>query len=253
MNAELDGRTVLVAGGAGLAGTGVVRSLLAAGAQVAVPSRSAERLERLRAEAPDGTVDRLHTFVADIGDSAGVAAFRDRLLAHAAFGRLDGVVASLGTWWQGKNLTEATDKEWEESLHSNLTVHFLVARAFVPLLTDHEQSVYLTLNGVAATQPLRKSGLISIAGAAQNMMLRGFSAELADARVRFHELQVLTPLAGVWPHYPTQEGWVSPDEVGDCVARIVAPTFEQPDTFVHSLPDPDSPRVWWRPKHTDQL
>ena len=106
----LEGRLALVAGGAGAVGEGVVRALLAAGARVAVPSRTAERLDALaeRLGRPDGLVG----LVGDVGDEAGAVAVRDELVVTA--GPPDLVVASVGGWRSGPPLSETPVQVWRD-------------------------------------------------------------------------------------------------------------------------------------------
>lgn len=59
MHDLLNARKVLVAGGTGNVGRVIVAALLDAGAAVAVPSRSLEKLDRLRAEVDSAHAERL--------------------------------------------------------------------------------------------------------------------------------------------------------------------------------------------------
>jgi 3-oxoacyl-[acyl-carrier protein] reductase len=227
---------VLVAGGAGHAGSCVVRSLAARGTRVVVPSRSPERLARLA-----GPLVR--PIVADMSDATSAAGVRDAVLAE--YGRLDGVLASLGTYERGARIAELDPGTWSRLLHDNLTPHFVTARTFAPVLAEHG-GVYATLAGVAATEPMIKAAPISVTGAGQTMLLRVLAAEYAGAPVRFHEVAVLTPIAGHWFDYPPQPGWLTGEEVGDYVATLFDADFPEADRLLLAIPEPDSPRVWWR-------
>ncbi|MBC6460975.1 SDR family NAD(P)-dependent oxidoreductase [Actinomadura sp. HBU206391] len=244
---DLSGRSYLVAGGAGVVGECVTQALLGRGATVAVPSRSPERLDRLRsfAETP-----RLHTVVGDVGDAAGVEEVRDRVTA--AIGPLDGVIASLGAWWEGTPLTDVSLELWQRILHDNLTSHFLVARTFLPLLTRRPDGVYVALSGIAALRPIPLSGPISVTDAAQTMLMRTFAAELAElgepggdrrsgpgelgrpggngglARPpRIHEVAILTPVVTRrWlEEEPIEPGWLSGEQAGSYIADVAGPGF----------------------------
>jgi NAD(P)-dependent dehydrogenase (short-subunit alcohol dehydrogenase family) len=222
---DLSGRTYLVAGGAGVVGECVTEELLRRGATVAVPSRSPERLDRLRAAADS---PRLHTVLGDVGDPAGVAEVRARVAAET--GPLDGVVASLGAWWEGAPLTEVTHTVWQRILHDNLTAHFLVAQAFLPVLSTRSEGVYVALSGIASLRPIPMSGPISVTDAAQTMLMRAFAAELADEPVRMHEVAILTPV--VTRHWAegdaVEPGWLSGEQVGSYVADVAGPGFTDP-------------------------
>src|SRR5437879_1560634 len=101
---ELSGRTYVVAGGAGVAGECLTEALLRRGATVAVPSRSSVRLDRLRAGLDPELRHRLHGLLGDLGEPAAADRLGHRLVD--AVGRPDGVIASLGAWWEGEPLTQ---------------------------------------------------------------------------------------------------------------------------------------------------
>jgi 3-oxoacyl-[acyl-carrier protein] reductase len=231
---DLRGRRYVVAGGTGVAGESVVAGLLRHGATVVVPSRSPDRLARLR-----DTLDsvQLHTIVGRTDDPAGAIAVRERIVARV--GPLDGVVASLGGWWEGAPLTEIEIGQWQRIIDDNLTSHFIVARTFLGDLAERSGGVYVALGGIAAIKPVPRSGPISVTGAAQAMLMRVLAEELKDAQVRLHEVDILTPV--VTRHWergrPVQPGWLSGEEVGDYLAQVVDPSFPQADRLFLALPE----------------
>jgi NAD(P)-dependent dehydrogenase (short-subunit alcohol dehydrogenase family) len=238
---DLSGRSYVVAGGAGVAGECVTGALLRRGATVAVPSRSPARLDRLRSGLDTAVLPRLHEILGDVGDPVGVTDVRDRVTAE--IGPLDGVIASLGAWWEGAPLSEVPYEVWQRILHDNLTAHFLVARAFLPLLRDRPGGVYVALSGIAALRPIPLSGPISVTDAAQTMLMRVLAAELADDPVRIHEVVVLTPVVTRhWPEGdPVEPGWLSGEQVGSYVADVAAPGFPGTDLQLRFPPDWD---IW---------
>lgn len=238
---ELSGRSYLVAGGAGVAGECVTEALLRRGATVAVPSRSQARLDRLRSGLDAALRPRLRAIRGDVGDPASVPDVRDRVTEEV--GPLDGVVASLGAWWEGAPLAEVPYAVWQRILHDNLTAHFLVAQAFLPLLRDRPDGVYVALSGIAALRPIPLSGPVSVTDAAQTMLLRVFAAELADAPVRIHEVAILTPVVTRhWPAGdPVEPGWLTGEQVGAYVADVTAPGFPGTDLQLRFPPDWD---IW---------
>jgi NAD(P)-dependent dehydrogenase (short-subunit alcohol dehydrogenase family) len=231
---DLRDRRYVVAGGAGVAGESVVLALLRHGATVVVPSRSPERLARLREVADSAD---LHTVAGRTDDLGGAIALRERIVAE--IGPLDGVVAAMGGWWEGAPLTEIEIGQWQRIIDDNLTSHFIVARAFLGELVKRHGSVYVTLGGIAATKPVPGSGPISVTGAAQAMLLRVLNEELKGTGVRLHEVDILTPIVTRhWePGRPVQPGWLSGTQVGEYLARVVNPSFDQPDRLLLAIPE----------------
>lgn len=218
-------RTVVVAGGTGLVGGHVVRALLAAGARVLVPTRRpADAVGRGLPEH-----ERLaRVTVRDWERPAEVAA----ALADRGW-TADAAVAALGGWWIGTPLVELDPLVWRQLLEDNLTAHFLVARALVPLLAGPGvDPAYVALNGAAAHEPMALSGPVNVAGAGQRMLLDVLRLEEARrtdrAPVRLHEVSVLAAVAGDDRNLdPVAE--VAGEDVAAAVLGVLA--------------DPASPRV----------
>ncbi len=207
----LDGQRILVAGGAGEVGAGIVRQLLAVGAQVIVPSRSEQRLTELRSLLDPNTHARLHTWVADLGTLEGALAFRAQL--ERELGQPQHVVASLGGWWQGQPLVDVRLDLWQRLLDNSLTAHFITAKVFLPPLADTAGSSYTLINGGGALNPVPTAGPISISAAGQLMLQRVLAAEHHHQPVRINALVLATPvITRSRPDGPAS--WLSADDAG---------------------------------------
>lgn len=87
------GKVVLIAGGAGIIGSGIARAFIKRGATVIVPSRNKENLQKLR-DYVNGS-DKLVTIDGDIGDEKEVLEIKKKVVDQ--FGSIDHLVTSLGT------------------------------------------------------------------------------------------------------------------------------------------------------------
>jgi 3-oxoacyl-[acyl-carrier protein] reductase len=132
MDLGLEGRRVLVTGSSRGIGRGVAEAFLAEGARVALTGRTAETLERTRAELARRYPDRVVGVRADLaGPEAEVAqAVAD---VGDALGGLDILVANVGAG-SGKPGLDADQDEWERALRVNLTGAATVIRHAVPLI-----------------------------------------------------------------------------------------------------------------------
>jgi NAD(P)-dependent dehydrogenase (short-subunit alcohol dehydrogenase family) len=222
---ELEGRRILVAGGTGDVGAGIVGVVLAQGAEVIVPARSEAKAERLRAEVGPG---HLTIISGDVGTVEGA-----RAIAVQIGGQLDGVVASLGGWWQGPPLPHVEAADWDAIIAGNLTSHFAVARAFVPLLQSSGGS-FVQILGAAAEYPVPGSSLISITAAGVSMMGRVLAAELGDGPVSVRQVMIASIVA-TRARAVVDPTWVTAADVGAVVAKILrAP--EQAAAVTHLEP-----------------
>ena len=215
---RLVGHRVLVPGGTGAVGEGVVRAYLAAGADVVVPTRSAERATELRGRLRDAPTARLHLVQHDYTSFAGAGALVATMLD--SLGGVDDVVAPIGGWWAGKTLWEVDRADWEAAFVGLATTHLAVARAVLPHLTA--AGTYAVVVGQSAHHPVPSSGLVSMEQAAVLMMQRVLAVEAGD-RARVFAL-VLGP---VRTRAATGEpGWISAEEVGAvAVGLSVDPTW----------------------------
>jgi NAD(P)-dependent dehydrogenase (short-subunit alcohol dehydrogenase family) len=213
-------KRILVAGGAGGVGEAIVRALLRDGHQVIVPSRSAERLDRLRDRAGAGVPGELVTFTGHIGTLAGAHTIRDRIARD--YGRLDVLVPSLGGWWEG-DLLDATPDVWDAVMDEMLRTHFIFAHVFVPVLcAQPDGGRYIGIGGGAAYFPVHRSSLVSIAAAAQLMLTRALRAEVTEPKVDVLELVVDGPVRTRDSEPIAQPDWIPADDVAAIVAELAA-------------------------------
>jgi NAD(P)-dependent dehydrogenase (short-subunit alcohol dehydrogenase family) len=215
----LAGRSALVAGGTGNVGRHIVAALLQRGATVVVPSRSASKLDALRA-AVGASSGRLETLAGDVADERDAARTRDET-ARRVPSALDAVVASLGRWTSAPSILAATRADLVEVLEHYLVAHFVVARTFLPALVGRRGS-YTFINGPSAFVTWPGSGLVSIATAAQAMLARALAAEAGVGEaVRITDL-VVHPSAWIGPEPAADGGPIDGAAVGRYVAALVA-------------------------------
>jgi 3-oxoacyl-[acyl-carrier protein] reductase len=218
---KLENKIALVPGGTGGVGEGIVKSLLAEGATVIVPSRRQERLDELRGRLGDlGAGERLVTIVGDLGTTAGAEALRDGVLER--FGRIDVVVPSInGDYSDNRILTELPLEVWERVLRDNLTSHFITAQTFLPVLAKAGKGSYVFIGGQAADQPAAHYGPVCVAAAAQLMMARVMIEEYKGKGVRIYEFI----LGMVNTRARSEHGraqWITPEEVGAYAALVAS-------------------------------
>jgi NAD(P)-dependent dehydrogenase (short-subunit alcohol dehydrogenase family) len=212
--------SVLVAGAASGIGESIVRSLLAGGAaKVFATSRTGERLQALSARLEANVRARFVPIVGDAGDFEGAQLIADRVTAG---GGVDAAIAILGRgWWAGGALLDTTPDTWHSIINEMLTSHFAFARAIVPMLAARRESIYLSLGGGAAFEPMPNAGLVSITGAGQAMLTRVLARECGPKPPRIAELVINGSVNTPESRHFAQPQWITGDEVGDVVAEIV--------------------------------
>lgn len=214
---DVTGRRVLVAGGAGAVGEGIVGALLAAGALVVVPSRSAERLADLRDRV--GGDGKLVTIVGDVGHATGALAVRDRVVDEV--GTPDAVIAAVGGWWSGDEVVNLPVETWRRLVDERLTPHVVVARTFLPIVADRPGSSYTTINGSAALEPVAGAGPQCVASAGLLMLTDVLAEEHRDSPVRINSLVLMTPVL-TRERRDGPDHWLRAAEVGRFAAHLLS-------------------------------
>lgn len=244
---RLDGRTVVVCGGAGEVGEGIVASLLHAGARVAVPSRRSGRLEALEQRLIDAGAP-IGGFVPVLGDLSAdeqsAARLGEDVLRVA--GPPDLVVAALGGWESGAALADTPLIEWERTVYDNLRSHQLAINVFVPMLRGRPGAGYVMINGAAARYPVPGSGVVSIAAAGQLMASQVLAAEESGTGLQV-ESYVLGPI-GTRSRDEIAPWMATAQQIGEVIAtraarRLRDPTPAGPVTVLEILTSHDVRRA----------
>ena len=125
MDTGLEGKGVLVTGGAGGIGSALVREFTAEGARVGIHYRSSrERAEKLAADT-GGVLLQADLTVESEADALVPAAVE-------ALGRHDGLVANAGMWPSEEvPIWEMSYERWRATVSANLDTVFLSCRAFL--------------------------------------------------------------------------------------------------------------------------
>jgi 3-oxoacyl-[acyl-carrier protein] reductase len=148
---RFDGKAVVVTGSSSGIGLEVASAFAAAGASVALNSRSAERAQLAAESLEAAGAGEVVPIAADVRTSAGAR----RLIgeAVAALGGIDILVNNAGI----SMIADAQDldpAEWERAIATNLTGPFLVAQAAYPTMAGRGGGVVINIGSVAAHEGL---------------------------------------------------------------------------------------------------
>jgi NAD(P)-dependent dehydrogenase (short-subunit alcohol dehydrogenase family) len=124
----LQGKVAVITGATSGIGAATARRLVAAGAQVALLGRSDERGKALESELGTGKAAFIRC---DVTDQASCKAAIDAVVAR--FGRIDVLVNGAGVFFYG-TVTQATDREWRNTMSTNVDGVFYMSRIVVPLM-----------------------------------------------------------------------------------------------------------------------
>lgn len=170
--AKLEGRTVVVIGGASGVGYAVAEAALEAGARVIVGSSQAARVEAAAAKLGQGASGH----VVDVKDEASVAAFFE------AVGAFDHLVFTAGDWGHMFGATRDLDIEASKS---RMEVRFWgAARAAKYALRQIAADGSITLTGgMLAHRPMPGAPLVTASANSTEGLAMGLARDLAPIRV----------------------------------------------------------------------
>lgn len=163
---DLTGRVALVTGGGKGLGHAMARALAAAGADLAIASRTPSDLERV-AEDLGGLGRRVLPVAADVSDEESVRAMVESVLAH--FGRIDILVNNAGIEGQGA-VIDMDAAAWDRVMHVNLRGPMLCCKHVGPHMLERRRGKVINVASVLATRVARfmspylasKAGLVQL-------------------------------------------------------------------------------------------
>lgn len=194
-NTELNGKIALVTGGTKGAGRAIAERLLHAGATVIITARNA----------PEQSNKSLHFISADLSREEGTQKVVKEVLEK--YKKLDILVNNLGSSeTPGGGFAVLSDKDWENTLQTNLFAPVRLDRGFLLLMLEHKSGVIIHIASIQGRHPLydatlpyaaAKAGLINYS--------KGLSKEVSSKGVR-----VLT----------VSPGWINTENTKNFLALI---------------------------------
>jgi len=178
---EFDGKSVLITGGGSGIGLATARRLVAAGAQVTLAGRDADRLAKAAQELDAGA--QVLTVTADVASTADI----DELMSQikARFGGLTGVFANAGIGLNART-ADVTEADFDQVVGTNFKGAFFTVQKALPLLADGSSIVlnasWLVHRGMGA------GSLYAASKAAVLNLARTLAPDLADRQIRVNTI-----------------------------------------------------------------
>ena len=188
----MQGKVVLVTGGAKRVGAAICRRLHAAGASVAVHYRSSEQeAHALRDEMNTQRAGSALCVQADLLEPHAPAALVGKVVRH--FGHLDALVNNASSFY-AMPLAELTEQHWNDLIGTNLKAPLLLAQAAADELRRRHGAI-VNIADIHAERPMYGHLLYSVAKAGLAALTRALAQELAP-QVR---VNAVSPGVIVWP------------------------------------------------------
>jgi pteridine reductase len=188
----VQGKVVLITGGAKRVGAATCRRLHAAGASIMLHYReSAGEARLLQAELNNQRKDSVALIQADLLDLGKVQSIVDQSLQ--TFGKLDALVNNASSFFQTP-VGEITAAQWEDLIGTNLRAPMFLSQAAAPALKK-SQGAIVNITDIHAERPLKNYVVYSVAKAGLVGLTRSLARELApEVRVN-----AVAPGPILWP------------------------------------------------------
>lgn len=204
MNLNLDGKIILVSGGAKGIGSAIVKTLAIENAFPIIIGRNENDNLKMLQEITDLGL-KADYFTAELTVPESCKTIVDAILAK--YGRIDGLVNNAGVN-DGVGLENGTYEGFMESLHKNVVHYYLLAKHALPALKQSKGSILNIGSKTAETGQGGTSGYAASNGA-RNALTREWAVELLPFSIRVNAIIV----AEAWT--PLYEKWINSFEDRD--------------------------------------
>ena len=221
----MQGKTVLVTGGARRVGAAIVRRLHAAGANVAIHCRaSLNDGLALRDELNGKRSDSASVVQADLLDLAALPRLVEETVQQ--FGQLDAVVNNASSFFPTP-LEKLNEQQWIDLLGTNLKAPLFLAQAAAAELRRRHGCV-VNIVDIHADLPMQGHLLYNIAKSGLAGLTRSLAQELAP-QVRVNGV---SPGVNLWPEH---DAWRDEEQRRKLIARTLLKRAGEPDDIAKTV------------------
>lgn len=187
---DMNGRVVVVTGGAQGIGYSIAERLLQSGAKLAIWDLNGDvAAKSASALSPDS-----RAYAVNVADEASVIAATAR--TRADFGRIDGLVNCAGITGKVKPLTDYASQEWRDVIEVNLNGTFHCCKAIVPVMLENNYGRIVNVSSVAGKEGNPNLAAYSAAKAGVLGLTKSLGKELAKTGIA---VNAITPATAKTP------------------------------------------------------
>jgi pteridine reductase len=221
----MQGKVILVTGGAKRVGAAICRRLHEAGANIVVHYRSStQEAFALRDELNALRGNSVHCAKADLLDLHDLPDLVAAGIKH--FGRLDGIVNNASSFY-ATPLEAVDDVQWTDLLGTNLKAPLFLAKAAAAELRK-QQGTIVNIVDIHAERPMQGHLVYSVAKAGLVALTKGLAQELGP-QVR---VNAVAPGVIIWPE---QGDWDNEERRSQIVQHTLLKREGEPDDIAKAV------------------
>lgn len=225
MEGAVQGKVILVTGGAKRVGAAISRRLHAAGATIALHYLTSDReASALQDELNTLRTDSAAAFSADLLDLNALPRLVEQVIAR--FGRLDALVNNASSFY-ATPLAQVDEQQWHDLLGTNLRAPLFLAQAASDELRRRHGCI-VNIVDIHAERPMHGHLLYSVAKAGLVALTRGLAQEMAP-NVR---VNAVAPGVILWPE---NSAWEDETQRRKIVAHTLLKREGEPDDIAKAV------------------
>lgn len=144
---DLDGKVIIVTGGATGIGFGIAKAMVKAGGTVVIASRNDINLNKAK-DMLEGFGKAVSIRKTDVTNKKQVVEMATTV--HEEYGQIDVLINNAAMITPYTPFIDITENHWDEVLRTNLTGYFYCTQAVVPFMMEHKYGKIINITSMAA-------------------------------------------------------------------------------------------------------
>lgn len=214
----MKGKQVLLTGGTGGLGLGVTPAVLAQGAEVTIPYRHPQDVERLKGILSPADFARIHFISANLEDEAEV----DKLIRGMS--QVDVLIHLVGGFSMGKTHEYSFDN-WKREFELNLNTTFLTCKYSLKRMLERGYGRIVTVSSRAGVEPAGQLAAYSAAKAGVIALTKAIADETKNTNITANVVLpsvIDTPTNRQAMGAENADKWVKPESIAQVICFLAS-------------------------------
>jgi NAD(P)-dependent dehydrogenase (short-subunit alcohol dehydrogenase family) len=214
----MKGKQVLLTGGTGGLGLGVTPAVLAQGAEVTIPYRNPQDVERLKSIISPADFARIKFIPANLEDEASV----DKLISRMI--KVDVLIHLVGGFSMGKT-HEYSFYDWKREFELNLNTTFLTCKYSLKSMLENGYGRIVTVGSRAGVEPAGNLAAYSAAKAGVIALTKAIANETKGTNITANTVLpsiIDTPTNRQNMGAENADQWVKPESIAEVICFLAS-------------------------------
>jgi NAD(P)-dependent dehydrogenase (short-subunit alcohol dehydrogenase family) len=214
----MKGKQVLLTGGTGGLGLGVTPAVIAQGAEVTIPYRNPNEIERLKGIISPADFARIQFIPANLEDEASV----EKLISCMT--KVDVLIHLVGGFSMGKT-HEYSFHDWKQQIDVNLNTTFLACKYSLKSMLENGYGRIVTVGSRGAVEPAGKLAAYSAAKAGVIALTKAIADETKNTNITANTVLpsiIDTPTNRETAGAENADKWVKPESIAQVICFLAS-------------------------------